>query len=225
MLKQGENNMSKKDEYNFGGIVSNDARNRMQNTPGDGMAPIAPPNPVAPVAPVMAPKIEKPVGLGNQGNSTDAYVDPYNEDIAPVLTDGGMYKEGGAVEKKRRTTQENHKIALKIGDKSYKLGTIKGTRKTDLRGTPIDEFVGDVGKAAKGAVKTFTPIAKRAVAGATKVLKETKKDFKSNVKKQIEFKKKQINEVKQFVGKIKSKLKKKDKKLKYEDTDAGKRKK
>ena len=56
----------KKDEYQYGGMPTSDARSRMQNTPGDRMAP------VAPVAPVMAPKIEKPVDTGQGNNETES---------------------------------------------------------------------------------------------------------------------------------------------------------
>tara|TARA_R100001463_G_scaffold85170_3_gene140102 strand:+ start:1129 stop:1725 length:597 start_codon:yes stop_codon:yes gene_type:complete len=76
----------KENEYFGGGMVTNDARNRNVNTAGDGFNPNPQPKPMMPSQP--------------PNEVEGSYVEPYNEDIAPVITGGGMYKKGGKVSKK-----------------------------------------------------------------------------------------------------------------------------
>tara|TARA_R110002012_G_scaffold78323_5_gene199610 strand:+ start:141 stop:950 length:810 start_codon:yes stop_codon:yes gene_type:complete len=80
------------DEYFDGGMVTNDARNRNVNTMGDGFAPKPSPKPMMPSEP--------------SNEVEGSYVDPYNEDIAPVITAGGMYKKGGRVDEEGLTDKD-----------------------------------------------------------------------------------------------------------------------
>jgi len=90
----------KENEYFGGGMVTNDARNRNVNTMGDGLAPKPQPRKlIGDVAGENKPW-QKPMMPSEPSNEVEgSYVDPYNEDIAPVITGGGMYKKGGKVEK------------------------------------------------------------------------------------------------------------------------------
>ena len=98
------------DEYQYGGMPTNDARNRMQNTPGDGMTPSAP-------VPAMAPKIENPVDMGNQEN---------NMDTTDMM---GQMKKGGKVTKAEKQKQAyNKKLAKTLKEEGENVFTGPGSR-------------------------------------------------------------------------------------------------
>lgn len=174
------------DEYQYGGMPTNDARNRMQNTPGDGMTPSAP-------VPAMAPKIENPVDMGNQENNMDT------TDMMGQMKKGGKieYKKGGKVTKAEKQKQAyNKKLAKTLKEEGENVFTGPGSRMYEK--STDDEKMGYHRQSLKEkkemSKKTIKRVSKRRAEKALsrpEKIAEAKAANKENIKK-IPFNEKKV---------------------------------